>query len=59
MIPIHRLEIVEENRKRSRDLWEDSRLVWIPFQYALRPEQHDSQEEMDRLNALTDWRQDG
>ncbi|UCH85139.1 MAG: hypothetical protein JSW50_05470, partial [Candidatus Latescibacterota bacterium] len=43
------IEIVEENRKLSKDLWGDSRLVWIPMQYGLRPEQHDTQAEMDRL----------
>ncbi len=43
------IEIVEENRAWAKDKWEDSRLVWIPMQYALRPEQHDTQAEMDLL----------
>lgn len=43
------IELLEENRQWSRDRWQDSRLVWIPLQYALRPEQHDTQQEMDRL----------
>jgi hypothetical protein len=43
------IEIVEENRKWSRDRWNDPRLVWLPMQFALRPEQHDTQAEMDRL----------
>lgn len=44
------LEILEENRKRIRDFWRgDSRQVWIPLQLALRPEEHDTQEEIDAL----------
>jgi len=29
--------------------WGDSRYVWLPLQYALRPEEHDTQSEIDRL----------
>jgi hypothetical protein len=48
----HRLvEIVEENRRLSRERWDSSRLVWIPLQYGLRPEQHDTQAE---LNAIVE-----
>ncbi len=44
-------EIVEENRKLSRERWGSPRLVWIPLQYALLPEQHDTQSE---LNAIVE-----
>ena len=43
------IDIVEENRAASRAEWRDSRFVWLPLQYALRPEQHDSQTELDAL----------
>ena len=43
------LTIIEENRKFSRKAWNDSRLVWLPLQYALRPEQYDSQAELDSI----------
>ncbi|HSE43923.1 MAG TPA: hypothetical protein VLA89_01195, partial [Gemmatimonadales bacterium] len=29
--------------------WGDSRLIWLPFQLALRPEEHDGQSELDQL----------
>ncbi len=43
--------IVEENREASRRVWGDSRLVWIPLHYGLKPEEYDSQENMDALVA--------
>ena len=43
------LEIVEENRRALRAEWGDSRFVWLPLQYALTPDQHDSQGEVDAL----------
>jgi hypothetical protein len=43
------VEIVEAERRYSRDQWGDSRLVWIPLQYGLLPEQHDSQAELDAI----------
>src|SRR5690606_28452368 len=47
------LDIAEHNRAAIRALWSgDSRKVWIPLQFALRPEQHDSQEELDALIEL-------
>ncbi|MEJ2720866.1 MAG: hypothetical protein P8181_06950, partial [bacterium] len=57
------IEIVEENRKWSRDRWRDPRLVWRPMQLALRPGQYDTQAEFDRLieratrNEFTDGNQ--
>lgn len=47
------LNMIEANHKYMSDRWEDSRLVWLPLQYALLPEQHDSQEEIDRLIELS------
>jgi hypothetical protein len=45
------IQIVEENRKASRERWGSERLVWIPLQYGLRPEEHDTQAE---LNAIVE-----
>ena len=42
-------DLVEENRARLRERWRDSRFVWLPLQYALTPDQHDSQRELDDL----------
>ena len=51
------LEIVEGIRAQSVADWEDSRFVWLPFQLALRPEQHDSQAELNELvEIVTDQR---
>ena len=41
--------IIEENRAYSAKIWMDSRLVWLPLQYALLPEQHDKQGELDEI----------
>ena len=43
------LEIVEQTRSHNREQWGDSRFVWLPFQLALKAEQHDSQEELNLL----------
>jgi hypothetical protein len=43
------LEIVEENRAAARQQWEDSRFVWLPLQFALRPEDHQTQSQLDGL----------
>lgn len=45
------LEIVEEARAYNALQWGDSRFVWLPFQLALKPEQHDEQAE---INALVE-----
>ena len=44
-------DIMEENRARLRERWEDSRFVWLPLQYALTPDQHDSQAELNDIIA--------
>jgi phosphatidylserine/phosphatidylglycerophosphate/cardiolipin synthase-like enzyme len=46
------VEIVEANRAASLAQWRDSRFVWLPLQFALRPEQHDTQAEIDALIEL-------
>ncbi|MEQ1690467.1 MAG: hypothetical protein ABMA00_04230, partial [Gemmatimonas sp.] len=43
------LDLIEENRAALRTEWRDSRFVWLPLQYALTPDQHDSQGELDAL----------
>ena len=43
------VQILDENRRASRGHWADSRSVWIPLHYALRLEDHDTQEEVDGL----------
>jgi hypothetical protein len=43
------LDVLEENRARAHEEWGDSRFVWLPLQYALRPEEHDTQAELDAL----------
>ena len=40
-------EILEHERARAAKQWDDPRLVWLPLQYALLPEQYNSQEEID------------
>jgi hypothetical protein len=43
------LATIEENRAKARKDWGDSRLVWIPLHYALRPGDIDTQAELDAL----------
>lgn len=43
------LAIVEEVRAANRETWGDARLVWLPLQLALRPEEYDEQVELDSL----------
>ena len=43
------LAILEQQRKKTKAVWNDSETVWMPLQYGLRPEQYDTQGE---LNAL-------
>jgi hypothetical protein len=42
-------DILEAERAKSAKEWDDPRLVWMPLQYALLPEDHDTQAELDRL----------
>ena len=43
------LTMIEDVRVESLGNWEDSRFVFLPYQFALRPEEHDNQEELDAL----------
>jgi hypothetical protein len=42
-------DIAEEIRELQLERWEDSRFVWLPLQLALRPEDHDSEAEINDL----------
>jgi hypothetical protein len=43
------LDVVQRVERQGRHRWGDSRLVWLPFQLALTPDDHDSQQEIDDL----------
>ena len=43
------LDEVEASRAESKEWWGDDRLVWIPLQYGLLPEDHDTQAELDAI----------
>lgn len=43
------LEIVERERAALARTWGEPRFVWLPLQFALRPEEHDTQAEVDAL----------
>lgn len=42
-------DILEGQRNAAAKDWDDPRLVWLPLQYGLLPEEHDEQAELDRL----------
>ncbi len=41
--------VLESVRREAHARWGDSRFAWLPLQFGLRPEQHDSQAELDAL----------
>jgi len=41
--------ILDQVRGTAAKEWDDPRLVWLPLQYALLPEEHDEQRELDTL----------
>ncbi|HXO85841.1 MAG TPA: hypothetical protein VN803_10010, partial [Gemmatimonadales bacterium] len=43
------LAAIDAVRAHAERTWQDSRLVWLPLQLALRSEDHDTQEEIDGL----------
>lgn len=43
------LGAVQQTADSELARWGDSRLVWLPLQLGLRPDQHDTQSELDRL----------
>ena len=45
------LASIKAVHQRISDQWDDSRLVWLPLQLALTPEEHDDQVEIDALIA--------
>lgn len=42
-------DLLEAVRRKAAREWDDPRLVWLPLQYALLPEDHDEQAELDAL----------
>ncbi|MCH7876279.1 MAG: hypothetical protein IH965_13400 [Gemmatimonadetes bacterium] len=42
-------QVMDEVRRTAAKEWYDARLVWLPLQYALLPEDHDEQSELDGL----------
>lgn len=42
-------DILEAQRSEAAKEWDDPRLVWLPLQYGLLPEEHDEQRELDAL----------
>ncbi len=42
-------DIMEENRARLAKRWGDNRYVWLPLQYGLTPDEHDTQEKLDAI----------
>src|SRR3989441_3565355 len=42
-------DILEAQRSAARKEWDDPRLVWLPLQYEVLPEDHDEQAELDAL----------
>ena len=43
------LATVQEAADTAQARWGDSRLIWLPLQYALEPDDHDEQSELDRI----------
>jgi hypothetical protein len=43
------LSTIEQLEHDARRRWGDDRVVWLPLQLALRPEDHDTQEELDAI----------
>jgi hypothetical protein len=46
------LAIMDANRAALLAEWRDNRFVWLPLQYALRPEDHDTQAKLDAIIEL-------
>ncbi|HEX5818393.1 MAG TPA: hypothetical protein VFY20_05935, partial [Gemmatimonadales bacterium] len=45
----HLLVTIEGLERDARKRWGDDRVVWLPLQLALRPEDHDTQDELDGI----------
>ncbi len=46
-------DIVAENQVELRERWGDNRHVWLPLQYGLTADEHDTQEELNGIIART------
>lgn len=46
------MKTMDRVRAALQAQWHDSRLVWMPLQFALLPEEHDTQAELDRILEL-------
>jgi hypothetical protein len=44
-------DMLAENQVELRERWRDNRHVWLPLQYGLTPEEHDTQEELNGIIA--------
>lgn len=42
-------DVIDDVRRAAAKEWDDPRLVWLPLQYALLPEDHDDKSELDGL----------
>ena len=49
------VDIAETTRQEQRERFDDSRLVWIPLQLGLRPDEHDTQDELDAVHRPARW----
>ena len=43
------VDIIEEIQELQRERWDDTRFVWLPLQLGLRPEEHDTKDELDAI----------
>jgi hypothetical protein len=43
------MQLLEGTRVANLENWDEERFVWLPYQFALRPDEHDEQEELNRL----------
>lgn len=46
------LDVIEVERAAISATWGDARFAWLPLQFGLRPEEHDTQAELDAIVAL-------
>jgi len=46
------VRIIDSNREGAKTVWKDSKLVWIPLHYGLKPLEYDSQVKMNRIMEM-------
>jgi len=56
MIFEHTITAIQKVAERHNDRWDEARLVWLPLNYGLQPEQYDSQEEVEQIVGLVTGR---